>query len=61
MKINRTALRTIDMLKLISKRPDGITLDEICEALELPKTSAYDIATTLVYSGMARMTKEQKQ
>ena len=36
MKLNRTALRTIDMLKLVSKRPDGITLDEICTALDLP-------------------------
>ena len=61
MKLNRTALRTIDMLKLVSKRPDGITLDEICTALDLPKTSAYDIATTLVYAGMLHMTKEQKQ
>lgn len=61
MKLNRTALRTIDMLKLVSKRPDGITLDEICTALDLPKTSAYDIATTLVYAGLLHMTKEQKQ
>ena len=29
MKLNRTTLRTVDILKLVSKRPDGITLDEI--------------------------------
>ena len=51
MKLNRTTLRTVDILKLVSKRPDGITLDEICERLELPKTSAYDIVTTLVQTG----------
>ena len=41
MKLNRTTLRTVDILKMVSKKPDGITLDEICEKLELPKTSAY--------------------
>lgn len=61
MKLNRTTLRTVDILKLVSKKPDGITLDEICEHLELPKTSAYDIVTTLVQTGMIHVAKEQKQ
>ena len=61
MKLNRTTLRTVDILKLVSKRPDGITLDEICERLELPKTSAYDIVTTLVQTGMIHVAREQKQ
>ena len=52
MKLNRTAKRTVDILKLVSRKPDGITLDEICEKLDMPKTSAYDIATTLAYMGM---------
>ena len=25
MKLNRTTLRTVDILKLVSKKPDGIT------------------------------------
>ena len=50
MKLNRTTLRTVDILKMVSKKPDGITLDEICEKLELPKTSAYDIITTLAHT-----------
>lgn len=61
MKLNRTTLRTVDILKLVSKKPDGITLDEICEKLELPKTSGYDIVTTLVQTGMIHVAKEQKQ
>lgn len=61
MKLNRTTLRTIQILKLVSKRPDGITLDEICEELELPKTSAYDIVTTLAETGMVNITRGQKQ
>lgn len=61
MKLNRTTLRTVEILKLVSKKPDGITLDEICEKLELPKTSGYDIVTTLVQTGMIHVAREQKQ
>ena len=61
MKLNRTTLRTVDILKLVSKKPDGITLDEICEKLKLPKTSAYDIVTTLVHTGMIHVVRGAKQ
>ena len=61
MKLNRTTLRTIDILKLVSRKPDGITLDEICEKLDLPKTSGYDIVTTLVQTGMIHVARGQKQ
>lgn len=61
MKINRTTQRTVQILKLISSRQEGITLDEICEILQIPKTSGYDIITTLVSMGMVNLTKGQKQ
>ncbi|MCI8887838.1 MAG: IclR family transcriptional regulator [Hungatella sp.] len=61
MKLNRTTQRTVEILKLISKNPEGITLDEICGQLKLPKTSAYDIVTTLVEMGMANVQRGQKQ
>lgn len=61
MKLNRTTLRTVEILKLVSKKPDGITLDEICRKLDLPKTSAYDIVITLVQTGMIHVVREQKQ
>lgn len=61
MKLNRTTLRAVDILKLVSRKPDGITLDEICAGLNLPKTSAYDILTTLVQTGMLNVAREQKQ
>lgn len=60
MKLNRTTLRSVEMLKLISKKPEGITLDEICSELTLPKTSAYDIVTTLAETGMVKVEKGQK-
>ena len=61
MKLNRTTQRTVDILKLVSKNPERITLDEICQLLTLPKTSAYDIVTTLVEMGMVNVQKGQKQ
>ncbi len=61
MKLNRTTQRTVAILKLVSRKPEGITLDDICQSLKLPKTSAYDIVTTLVEMGMVNVTKGQKQ
>lgn len=61
MKINRTTQRTVQILKLVSREHDGITLDEICDSLQIPKTSGYDIITTLVSMGMVNLTKGQKQ
>lgn len=61
MKLNRTTLRSVEILKLVAKKPEGITLDELCQALELPKTSAYDIITTLVETGMLHVDRGQKQ
>lgn len=61
MKLNRTTLRTVEILKLVSKNPDGITLDEICEKLKLPKTSGYDIITTLAEMGMVNVDRGQRQ
>ena len=61
MKLNRTTQRTVEILKLISKTPQGATLDDLCEKLDLPKTSAYDIVTTLAEMGMVNVTRGQKQ
>lgn len=61
MKLNRTTQRTVEILKLVSKHPDGMTLDHICQILEMPKTSGYDIITTLVEMGMVHLIRGQKQ
>lgn len=61
MKLNRTTQRTVEILKLISRTPQGATLDDLCEKLDLPKTSAYDIVTTLAEMGMVNVTRGQKQ
>ena len=61
MKLNRTAQRTVEILKLAAASPEGIALDEICEKLQMPKTSAYDIVTTLNYMDMLHVKRGQKQ
>lgn len=61
MKLNRTTQRTVEILKLISRSPEGATLDDLCASLNLPKTSAYDIVTTLAEMGMVNVTRGQKQ
>jgi len=60
MKINRTTQRSIEICRIISKNPYGMTLEEICEEMKLPKTSAYDIVVTLVETGMLETTKNSK-
>lgn len=52
MKLNRTSLRTIEILEFISKHKNGCTLMEIIQMLDIPKSSAYDIVQTLLYKKM---------
>jgi len=61
MKINRTAQRTVEILKLTSENASGISLEDICTKLDMPKTSAYDIVTTLVHTGVMQVSKKEKQ
>lgn len=46
--------KALDILDLISERPDGISQNELAEALALPRTTVYRILATLVARGMLR-------
>lgn len=52
MKINRTVDRAINMLEIISNHSEGMSLNEISEIMEIPKSSCFDILHTLVSSDM---------
>lgn len=52
MKLNRTLLRAIDILDILSKSKEGYTLAELSQMLECPKSSVFDIVKTLVYKNM---------
>lgn len=52
MKLNRTLLRAIDILELLSKSREGYTLTQIATKLDVPKSSVFDIVKTLLYKKM---------
>lgn len=52
MKLNRTLLRAIDILELLSKNKEGYTLTQIATLLNSPKSSIFDIIKTLLYKNM---------
>lgn len=45
--------RTLDLLELLSKHPEGMTLTAMTEVLKMPKNSVFRIATTLTLRGYA--------
>lgn len=47
MATNKSVIKTLKILELIAKSPNGITLSEICKELEMPKATAYDILQAL--------------
>lgn len=52
MKLNRTLLRAIEILELLSKTKEGYTLAQLSSLLDSPKSSVFDIVKTLVYKNM---------
>jgi len=46
--INRSALRTLDILNLIAESKEAMTITEISNHLQIPKTSVFDIVYSLV-------------
>ncbi|MFI3166613.1 MAG: IclR family transcriptional regulator [Bacillota bacterium] len=46
--MNRTVMRAGQMLKFIAKNKDGVTLQNIAEHLDVPKSSAFVILQTLL-------------
>ncbi|MCR3907117.1 MAG: IclR family transcriptional regulator [Tenericutes bacterium] len=47
MKINNTTKKTIEILEIISKNPGGLTLNDVANQLDLPKSTVFDILATL--------------
>jgi len=45
--LNRTLSRGLEMLELLSEHPDGLELHQIAKAMELPKSSAFNLLHTL--------------
>lgn len=47
MKENRSVTRILQILELISKHPEGLTLGQVYRMLDIPKATAYDFLQTL--------------
>lgn len=52
LKVNRTALRTIEILEYIAKSQKGASLLEMAHDMNIPKSSVFDIIKTLLYKKM---------
>lgn len=61
MKINRTIERGVIILELLSQRKDGLTLNEICKQIDIPKSSCFDIVETLLHYKMLEVTDKGKK
>lgn len=46
--MNRSALRTLDILDLVAASRQALTITEISQQLQMPKTSAFDIVQSLL-------------
>lgn len=52
--------RTLDLLELLTRNPDGLTLTAMTDLLKMPKNSVFRIATTLTLRGYTERDEEPK-
>ena len=45
---NRSLARGLDILELLCEQPEGLELHRIARALEIPKSSAFNLVHTLL-------------
>jgi len=55
--MNRTVLRAFEILQIVAKKPDGVTLQEVADELGIPKSSAFVIVQTLLSEGYIQTTR----
>jgi DNA-binding IclR family transcriptional regulator len=46
--LNRTLSRGLEILELLSEHPDGLELNQISRAMQIPKSSAFNLLQTLL-------------
>lgn len=56
MQMNNTVVKSFEILKLVSRHKEGLTLTQIVKALDLPKSTVFNIAHTLEDLGMLQQT-----
>lgn len=56
----KSAARVLDIFELLVQRPDGMSLSEICTALDLPKSSGHALLMTLTRRGYLREGRRER-
>jgi len=59
VRLNKSAARTIDIIRLLAEKGAPLTLTEISKSLGIPKTSTLDILTTLMERKIIEYENEQ--
>lgn len=59
MKVNKSVARAIDIVGLIAGRKDDLTTTEISRCLRLPKSSTFELLSTLVEKGYLEITENK--
>jgi len=59
LPLNKSCARTIDILELLSHAQEPPTLNQICEELSLPKSSAFEMLNTLLQKEAVVYANEQ--
>ncbi|SHI77871.1 IclR family transcriptional regulator [Propionispora hippei] len=59
IRVNKSAERALDVLVLLSKSNTPLTLHEICSALEIPRSSGFELIQTLLYKGFLEFDDER--
>lgn len=58
MALNRTIYRTFEILDLLEESETGLSLKELSEKMDIPKTSVFDIVHTLLDIGVVEKPNE---
>ncbi len=56
----KSALRVLDIFELLAHRPDGLSLSEISNELDIPKSSAHGLINTLLNRGYLREGRQDR-
>ena len=59
MKLNKSTLRTIDIINLVATTNQGLTITEISQQLGIPKSTTYQILQTLVEAKILEVDRDK--
>lgn len=61
IKLVKSVVRTVDLLLLFADTRRHLTLQDICEMLNLPKSSTFELVNTLVQKGLLEVKNQERK